>query len=219
MKRQTSTFDRVGRQVRGLQYMSHGRAEFMRDFIRRHDISSILEIGFFKGKSTAYFAAILEDLGRGHVTTIDKASALEHRPNIHAVLEATGLAGRVTPVFADRSHTWELGKMVRKHPRPRFDFCYFDGGHTWDVTGFGFVLVDMLLEPGGWIIFDDLDWTIEASLASSPHREKSYRRYGEDERSFPGVRMVFETLVKEFGYGSMGEVERFSWGIARKPVD
>ena len=197
--------------------MTRENAEFMRKFISERNLSSLLEIGFFKGKSTAYFAAILEDLGRGHITAIDKKTALDHEPNIDDVLKTTGLSHRVTRVLSDRSYTWELLKMMRSAQPPQFEFCYFDGGHTWDATGFGFVLVDRLLKPGGWIIFDDLDWTIEKSLESSPQRENVYRKYGADERTTPAVRLVFETLVKDFGYRNMSEVSEFSWGVAQKP--
>lgn len=211
-------FDRTDKQLKSLQYMSREQAEFMRKFISDRDLSSLLEIGFFQGKSTAYFAAILEDLGRGHVTTIDKKSAMEHEPNIQGVLEKTGLSHRVTTILADRSYTWELSRMLHSQRRPCFDFCYFDGGHTWDATGFGFFLTDMLLKPGGWIIFDDLDWTIDRSLEASPHRAGIYRKYGQDERATPAVRLVFETLVREAGYLNMAEVPAFSWGVAQKPV-
>ena len=212
-------FDETDRKIGKLEYMTRGNAEFMRDFISDRNLSSLLEIGFFKGKSTAYFAAILEDLGRGHITTVDKKTALDHQPNIDGVLEMTGLSHRVTRVVADRSYTWELLKMSRRAQPPQFDFCYFDGGHTWDATGFGFVLVDRLLKPGGWIIFDDLDWTIEKSLESSPHMEKTYRKHGADERTTPAVRLVFETLVREFGYRNMSEIGEYSWGVAQKAAD
>jgi len=210
-------FDRIDEQFHNLQYMKRPQAEFMRDFIREHDCKNILEVGFFKGKSSAYFAAILEDLGRGHLVTIDKRNAMGLSPNINQVLEQAGLLHRATPIFAERSHTWELGKMIRSGKRPQFDLCYFDGGHTWDVTGFGFFLVDVLLRPGGWIIFDDLDWTISKSLSRSPQRGDAYKGFSNDEKESPGVRMVFEHLVTHLGYTDIREVSRFSWGIARKP--
>src|SRR5690606_33328687 len=144
-------------------------------------------------------------------------SALKHTANITDVLGMVGHSHRVTTILAERSHTWELSKLVRREDRPQFDFCYFDGGHTWDVTGFGFVLVNMLLKPGGWIIFDDLDWTIQKSLKSNPTRSKSYQEYGDDEKSAAGVRLVFETLVNDFGYRNVHEVSAFSWGVAQKP--
>jgi predicted O-methyltransferase YrrM len=160
-----TNFELVSDKLRDLQYMKESQAVIMKNFIHEHEIKSILEIGFYKGKSTAYFAAILEDLGDGHVVTIDKKIARKYEPNIGETLALVGLSHRVTPIFAHRSHTWELGKLASEAPRPQFDMCYFDGGHTWDVTGFGFLLVDILLKPGGWIIFDDLDWTISKSLS------------------------------------------------------
>jgi predicted O-methyltransferase YrrM len=213
-----SHFQRVNEVYDTLPYMREPQAVIMRDFIQDQRVSDILEIGFFQGKSSAYFAAILEDLGRGHLMTIDKQNAKKHNPNILDVLSSLGLALRVTPVFAVRSHTWELGKLIRQSPRPQFDMCYFDGGHTWDVTGFGFMLVDMLLKPGGWIIFDDLDWTIASSVKRSPDRKDRYKKYSRDERSAPGVRMVFESLLPYYRYENMREDKSVKWGFAQKPL-
>ena len=139
-----------------LEYMGHRQAKLMRDLIIKHDARDILEIGFFHGKSSAYIAAILEDLGRGHLVTLDRDAVRRREPNIEQVLSTLDLTHRVTPVYAHRSYTWEMAMMIQEKPRPQFDLCYFDGGHTWDGTGYGFCLVDMLLRPGGWIVFDDI---------------------------------------------------------------
>jgi predicted O-methyltransferase YrrM len=207
---------RVTRKLAGIKYMTEGQAMVLREHIADHDLSDILEIGFFQGKSTAYLAAILNERGTGHVTTIDNTSARRHDPGIEMNLEALGLSHLVTPIFSERSHTWELGKMVSRSVRPQFDLCYFDGGHTWDITGFGFTLVDLLLKPGGWIIFDDLDWTIEKSPSAIANNYSNYRSYSADERATPGVRMVFENLVPARGYTNL--FEKAGWGFAQKPV-
>ena len=208
--------DEVTRALKGVPYMTRGQAGAMRRFMIDKAPVDVLEIGFFQGRSSCYIASVLEEMGRGHLTTIDRTSAAEHDPNIHDCLERTGLAHRVTPVFAERSYTWELGRMIRREPRPAFDLCYFDGGHTWDMTGFGLLLVDMLLRPGGWIVFDDLDWTLAGSMARAPERRRKFHdRFGEDELQAPTVRLVWETLAPHLGY-----VERFEadgWGYARKP--
>lgn len=212
------TFDEVTERFGDVRYMGEAQATFLRDFIVLRDLRDLLEIGFYQGKSSSYLAAILEDRGgEGHLTTIDRMSAKDKSPDIEELLGALGLTHRVTPLWAERSYTWELGRMVRDGRRALFDFCYFDGGHTWDPTGFGFVLVDMLLKPGGWIIFDDLDWTIEKSIARSEGRASAYARFSEDERQARNVRMVFETIVPHLGYDSLSEEPRFHWGIARKP--
>ncbi|KAA1376312.1 class I SAM-dependent methyltransferase [Aeromicrobium fastidiosum] len=213
-----SSFDRVTETWGDLKYMNLARAKYLRDLIVREDLSDLLELGFYKGKSSAYMGAVLEDLGRGHLTTMDRISARGHQPEINEVLETVGLAHRVTPIFAHRSFTWELGRMVEQTPRPQFDFCYLDGGHTWDVTGFGFLLVDMMLKPGGIILLDDLDWSIAGSpQARTPEGAKTYEAYSDDEKAAKGVRMTFELIADHLGY-DIEEVPKFQWGIARKRV-
>lgn len=201
-----------------LPYMTRAQAEFFRSFIVKHNVRRILEIGFYKGKSSALLAAILEDLGRGHLTTIDQKAAAEFSPSIVDTLQKVGLTERVTPIFAERSYTWELGKMVREARRPRFDLCYFDGGHIWDATGFGFYLVNELLRPGGWIVFDDLDWTLDHWAKKDPKTANAppFDRYSADERASPAVRLVFEHLVARAGYANLSTVPEFGWGIAQK---
>jgi predicted O-methyltransferase YrrM len=201
-----------------LEYMRHPDAMFMRDFIISHDVRDILEIGFYHGKSSAYFAAILEDLERGHLVTIDHVSAGKREPNIEHVLSTLDLTHRVTPIYSERSYTWEMGKMIRATPRPQFDLCYFDGDHTWDGTGFGFLLVDMLLRPGGWIIFDDLKWTVAASMQNREKIPRAWRACSEDEKATAGVRMVFDLLAPHLGYTQMRTAKNGWWGIARKPL-
>ena len=201
-----------------LEYMQHHEALFMRNFIAQHDARDILEIGFYHGKSSAYFAAILEDLGRGHLVTIDRKTARQREPNIEQVLSSLNLTHRVTPVYAERSYTWEMAKMINAKPRSLFDLCYFDGGHTWDGTGFGFVLVDMLLRPGGWIIFDDLEWTVEKAMQNVRKVPRTWRACSPDERAVAAVNLVFETLVPHLGYEQIRVVNSGRWGLARKPL-
>ena len=211
-----SAFDRVTDTWGDLKYMDLPRAEYLRGLIATNDLRDLLELGFYKGKSSAYFGAMLEDLGRGHLITMDRATARGHRPGIVDVLADLGLSHRVTPIFADRSFTWELGSMLEQTPRPRFDFCYLDGGHTWDVTGFAFLLVDMMLRPGGIIVLDDLDWSIATSpQARTPDGQRTYAAYSDDEKAAKGVRMTFTHIAHHLGY-DVEEVPRFHWGIARK---
>lgn len=213
-----NSFDLVTRKWGHIPYMKEDRGRYIRDFMLERRLFDVLEIGFFHGKSSAYFAAIMEDAGNGHLVTIDLEKSKKREPNIDAVFEAVQLSHRLTPVYAQRSYTWELKKLIEKSPRPQFDLCYFDGGHTWDLTGFGFFLVDMLLKPGGWIIFDDLDWTIQSMIDKDPERrEKQFRGYSQDERNTPGVRLVWDLLVPSMGYINKFEQEDYRWGIAQKP--
>jgi predicted O-methyltransferase YrrM len=211
-----TSFDRVTETWGDLKYMDLPRAEYLRNLIVTNDLQDLLELGFYKGKSSAYLGAVLEDLGRGHLTTMDRATARGHQPGISDVLAKVDLSHRVSPIFAHRSFTWELGKMLEQTPRPQFDFCYLDGGHTWDVTGFGFLLVDMMMKPGGIILLDDLDWSIAKSpQAKTPRGLATYEAYSDDEKAAKGVRMTFDHIADHLGY-DVEEVPQFQWGIARK---
>lgn len=211
-------FNRVRSELDDLPYMRHPQALLLRDLIVEHGVTDIIEIGFYHGKSSAYFAAILEDLGRGHLTTIDLESAKRREPNLEQVLSALNLRHRVTPLYAERSYTWEMAKLIRANPMPQFDLCYFDGGHTWDVTGFGFVLVNLLLRPGGWIVFDDLKWTIDSALPQMAKVPSHWLACSPDERATPAVQLVFDLLVPHLGYTDIRIANSGEWGIARKPV-
>lgn len=213
---EAKTIQAVTGELKGVRYMREAQAARLRDHMRRQKVRDVLEVGFFQGKSSAYIAAVLEEMGAGHLTTIDREHARDKSPNIHDCLERTGLSHRVTPVFAERSYTWEMARMIEARPRPQFDLCYFDGGHTWDMTGFGLLLVDMLMRPGGWIVFDDVDWTIEGSIAQAPGRKASqFDRYSDDEKSAKPVRMVVERLAPHLGYKPV-RIED-GWAFARKP--
>src|SRR5438270_13885352 len=77
---------------------------------------------------------------------------------------------------------------------PCLDFCFIDGGHTWETDGFAFFLVDRLLRPGRWIVLDDIEW----SFADSPSLRDTERVWAmtEDESTEHQVRKVVDLLVR-----------------------
>lgn len=210
-------FNEVTRVFGPLPYMTEDRALKIRELVHECDGRDLLELGFYHGKSSAYFGAILEDRGgAGKLVTIDVERARELDPNIHGLTGKLGLTHRIDARFAKRSYTWEMARMLKDGKGPRFDFCYFDGGHTWDLTGFGLLLVDMLLRPGGIVVIDDLNWTIARSMKTNAAAAKSYRSYDEDEKNERGVRLAWNTIIPHLGY-TREEVRDWPWGIARKP--
>ncbi len=102
-------------------------------------------------------------------------------------------------------------KFLEESPKRKFDFCYIDGGHTWDVTGFAFFLVDKLLEPGGVLIFDDINWTILKGSARSKVKTP------EEEENTAQVKKVFELLVSAHeNYHNTKLLNNNNWGFAQK---
>lgn len=209
------TIEEVHRKYGSLPYMGIAQAKKLRDLITESDLSRCLELGFFHGKSSAFIASILKERQKGHLTTIDRTDARERRPNIDDVLSSLELENWVTVFYEARSYTWRLMKMLEHDPTPRYDFCYIDGGHSWDNTGFGFCLVDRLLVPGGWIVFDDLDWTFSSMMTPGEPAPDWLAAKTEEEIRTPQVRKVWELLVKPHpSYGDLREDGQ--WGYARK---
>ena len=78
-----------------------------------------------------------------------------------------------------------------------------------------FFLVDKLLKPGGWIIFDDMFWTFESSPALK--NTSRVKNMPEDEKSIPHIGQVFNLLVKTHPNYHNFEIHK-SWGIAQKKL-
>ncbi|MDD3012974.1 MAG: class I SAM-dependent methyltransferase [Candidatus Gastranaerophilales bacterium] len=192
----------------------------MTDFILENKFKNILELGFYHGVSTCYIAGAIDELGGGKVTTIDLETVRTKDPNIETLLTDLGLREYVDIYFEPKSYIWRLMKMIEADPSPRFDFCYIDGGHNWYDTGYAFFLIDKLLLPGGWIIFDDLDWAYDNYPAMK--NLEFVKRLPEEERITPQVRKVYELLVKQHpNYGEFMEkqwesLENQNWAYAKK---
>ncbi len=179
--------------VENTPHMTLTQAERLTNLMQSYNVSNVLELGFAHGVSSCYIAAALKRMGNGHLTTIDLQHSRERNPNISELLTKTGLTEYVTYYFEETSYNWRLMKFLDQKPQPEFDFCYLDGAHNWFVDGLAFYLVNQMLKPSGWIVFDDLNWT----YAKSP----SYTKTGlistipEEQRDVPQVKKIFELLV------------------------
>jgi len=167
-------------------------------FVQHVGAREILELGTGHGGSACWLAAGLRLGGGGTLTTIDRDTA----PSITRLLDTAGIADLTRIVRTPRSYTWELMHLIQANTsdgrcNPQFDFCYIDGAHNWDTDGFAFFLVEKLLKPGGWIVFDDLDWTYATCLHLSPVDADVASLMTPEERSIPQVGGVFELLVRQ----------------------
>jgi predicted O-methyltransferase YrrM len=194
-------------------YMTLEQARRITEFIHNNEIKDVLELGFAHGVSTCYIAAALEETGKGSITTIDHERARGLRPSIEQFVEQCGYRNMVTIHYEPTSYTWRLMNFLEQDPSPTFDFCYIDGAHKWFDDGFAFFLVDRLLRPGGWIIFDDYEWT----YASDPMLRKTdwFKNMPREERETPQVQKVYELLVKSHPNYDNFQV-KYGWAYAHK---
>lgn len=195
----------VADHVGDLPYMTLEKAQRLRKVLLKHKCKNLLELGFFHGVSSVYMAAVLDEMGEGSLTTIDKEIAREKEPNIEALAAGLGLQERIKPFFEERTYLWRLMKFIEEGRK--FDFCYLDGGHNWGDTGFAFFLVDKLLVDGGLILFDDFDWTAEGKEWAS--------HWPEDEKKISPVERTWELLVGQHPRYKRLWVKK-GWALAKK---
>ncbi|RXJ84394.1 O-methyltransferase [Arcobacter cloacae] len=195
-------------------HMTLSQANEITKFIEKNNLLNILELGFAHGVSTTYMANKLKQMNKGgSITCIDLEHSKDRVPRIETLLNEIDELDRVKIYFEPTSYLWRLMKFLEEDSNPKFDLCYLDGAHSWFVDGFAFFLVDKLLKPGGWIIFDDMNWTYSNS-PSNKNLEK-VKIMPEDEKTTPQIKKVFDLLVKTHpNYHNFKETKQ--WGYAQK---
>lgn len=211
-------FDDAVKILENVPHMPPERGKLIYEFVRARKPRGILELGFAHGVSSCYMAAALQENGEGHITTIDSVVAKTRVPDIVSVLEKAGLSSFVTAVYAERSYTWELMKLLEENTingvtTPIYDFLFIDGGHTWDSDGFSFLLADRLLRPGGWVLFDDVIWTPSVCAGEAWVDEMPA-----EEREVAHVEKIFNLLVVPHPDYDSFEFDG-TWAWARKKPD
>jgi predicted O-methyltransferase YrrM len=214
-------FEAIRSQLEGIPFTVPSRAKHLYNFILENRPTECLELGFAHGVTSCYMAAALEEPGRGHLTSVDLLSDRNRRtPSIEELLGKTGLCNYVTIVREHTSYNWFLKKTIEEQTAgngcsPFYDFCFIDGAKNWTVDGFAFYLVDKLLKPRGWILFDDYDWTYEATGRACTDGI-NHEELGEDERTSPHIELIVRLLVMQHSDYSQIRIQDEVWAWVQK---
>ncbi|MBJ6751549.1 class I SAM-dependent methyltransferase [Geomonas anaerohicana] len=213
-------FEVIKERLEGLLFMTPDEGKKVYDFIINNELTECLELGFAYGVSSCYVAAALDEMGKGHLTSVDMEKAKSwQKPSIEETTARVGLDAYVTPVREKTSYTWFLKQEIERNTVngvcvPKYDFCYIDGCKNWTVDGLAFFCVDKLLKPGGWILFDDYKWTYGAT-----GREQTdgiiHAQLSDEERDNPHVEAIFRLLVQQHPDYADFKVEG-NWAWAHK---
>jgi predicted O-methyltransferase YrrM len=213
-------FDAVRRMVGSVPFISPEHGLDLFSMILREGPAEILELGIAHGTATCYMAAALEENGRGRITAVDLAGAA-FTPSAEEQLERCGLSRYADVVRMQTGYSWFLHDEIRRQTvggqcLPKYDLCIIDGPKNWTIDGGAFFLVDKLLHPGGWIIFDDYGWTY-AGQAREATDGITHRALSDAERRTPQIREVFELLVVPHGnYSEFVVQDHKDWAMAHK---
>lgn len=200
--------------LEGIPHTSPEDGETLYNFILKTKPKRILELGFDHGVSTCWMAAAAKEVGCT-IDTIDRPDALNSKPDIYENLKNNNLEKIVNVIITERTYIWELRNLIRGQTeegncKPLYDFCFIDGAHNWETDGFAFFLVDKLLKPSGWLLFDDLEWTYNDAKVLS--KQEWVKRLPEIEKSTPQIRDVVELLVSQHpNYGKLEINGKWAW--------
>ena len=217
-------FEEIRHLVKGVPYVMDDMAYDLYHHVLHNKPQQCLELGFGHGASSCYVAAAIDELGAGHLTSVDLVAAKEWQdPSSEQLLEKTGLAKWVTVARENTGYNWFLQKMIascstKNVCTPYYDFCFIDGAKNWTIDGVAFFLADKLLKQDGWIVFDDLQWTYESKLREGKKKTDgvSMVEMGEDELIQPHVELIFQLLVMQHPDYSNFLVKDDWWGWAQK---
>lgn len=140
------------------------------------------------------------------------------------LLTKTGLGNYVKLVREKTGYNWFLHNEIKQHSEnyqcmPIYDLCIIDGPKNWTIDGMAFFLVDKLLKPGGWIIFDDYAWTYYDNEKKGFEVTDgiTHRLLSEEERTIPQIKEVFQLLVMQHpSYSNFRIHGEGDWAWAQK---
>ena len=202
--------------VRNTPHTPPAKGRELHDFILKNKLKRCLELGFAHGVATVWMAGAIQKLGEGKVISVDLQDALTLNPSATELLNRSGLSAFAELHYDEFSYTWHLKRRLKEYRQQPFDFVFIDGAHSWDTDGFAFFLVASVLRPGGWILFDDLNW----SYATSPSLGNTafVRSMSSEHRIDHQVRAIWENLVlQDERFGNF--TEDGNWGWTQKLED
>jgi predicted O-methyltransferase YrrM len=164
-------------------------------FIKTTGARVIAEVGINVGCTSIWLAQYLNRRGELHLFDYE-----DRVREVKAKLNTAGYDNIVGHGNTHRimdSYNWSLMRVLQQRSEPFFDYVYLDGAHTWNVDALAFLLLDRLLKVGGYIDFDDYDWSLEKSKSMNPRVSSLTRESFTDKQiSESHVRLVVDLLVK-----------------------
>lgn len=95
------------------------------------------------------------------------------------------------------SYNWSLIKLIEKNQnQPIFDYCFLDGAHTFAIDALNFFLCDRLTRVGGYIDFDDYDWTLRGSSLDPKKIPAIADQYTDEQIDSKQVALIVDHIVR-----------------------
>ena len=145
-----------GSTIEAHSFIPRDSCELLGDVVRDTQASRTIEVGMAYGISTVCLAGAVRNVAgdRGRHIAIDPAQTGGWRSGGLHQLERAGLR-EVVELIELKSHVALPQLLVRGD---RFQVAFIDGWHTFDHALVDFFYLDLMLEPGGVLVLDDVGY-------------------------------------------------------------
>jgi len=165
------------------------------EFIKDKKCRAIAELGIYKGHTSMEFAKYLNGEGFLHLYDFHDrvlAVAAELARVGFRNVQAFGCSYRLRD-----SYNWALAETLATHAEPIYDYVFLDGAHDWPIDALATLLCDRLLKVGGYLDFDDIEWTFAESPSVNPRSfPLTAKLYTQAQIETKQVKMVVDLLIR-----------------------
>ena len=167
--------------------------EFMQTVYQKSQLFRYAEFGIYKGGTALNIAKLFPN---SELHLFDFENTLNNfKEDIPATINNRFMFYGNSQKFND-SYNWALMKLIHiNQNKPVFDYCFLDGAHTVAIDALNFLLVDKLLNVGGYVDFDDYSWTLRGSSLDPIKTPAVDLQYTDEQIDTPQVKMIIDTLV------------------------
>lgn len=126
---------------------------------------------------------------------------------------------------SEGSYVWTLFQLMKSN-RP-YDAIYLDGHHTMYIDLPAALLADQLLRPGGFLVLDDIRWTLgflKGSMKTYFREWEFYRKaynfdeYSKEQQNMAHIGMIArQVIIPRLGYKRRDDLSSTDWWVLQKP--
>ena len=168
------------------------------EFIKSTQCRAIAEVGIYKGHTSIEFAKFLG--GRGELHLFDYEDRVR---DVAAKIRTMGFNNIRTFGSSYKlldSYNWTLAGVLKENSQPSYDYIFLDGAHTWAIDAMTTYIADRLLTVGGYLDFDDYDWTLAGSPSLNPKIfPLTAKMYTSEQIEARQVKMIVDLIIRRDG--------------------
>jgi predicted O-methyltransferase YrrM len=158
---------------------------------------TVAEIGVGVGATTAEIVRTLGGKGTLHIFDYEEkiASLLKDFASLDYAA-GVAIVGHGNSRRSRDSYAWRLA-MLAKSTGLKLDLAFLDGAHNFECDAPACCLLKEMINPGGFLIFDDLFWTFASSPTMNPEAlPRTRERYSDEQLVTAHVGLVVDLFMR-----------------------